>query len=482
MFAKSFLLLVSIVTHNILSKSLEVPTLHGERRIVIITASYNNRDWYQKNLDSIFMQEYENYFVVYTDDCSSDGTSDLVEAYIREHDYADKCHVVKNKQRKGALANIYNAIHTYCQDTDIVALVDGDDWLPHTQVLAKVNDTYADSNVWLTYGQMYEYPSGRHNYCRLLPEHVVDRGVYRESTWCTSHLRTFYAWLFKQIKHEDFLDGQGNFWPMAWDMSIMFPLLEMVGQRYKFIPDIMYVYNMQNSLNDNKVDSQLQRDCECALRHKTKYKRLHAPIVNKSFQLQNHEQWWVKNAEKRMGELKDWLGNEDADSRVKMRSYLKEKGYKNILDIPCGLCTEFFGYRKDGIDIDYYGADITPQLVERARKLGLNIVQASIEDLPFADSTFDICYARHILEHLSYYEKGVDEIIRVADKEALVIFFIKPQDTEVIYAPVDVNAVIYHNQYDKHKLEEYVVRNPKVSSIAWEDINNDEVVLHIYLK
>lgn len=204
--------------------------------------------------------------------------------------------------------------------------------------------------------------------------------------------------------------------------------------------------------------------------------------VIKRIALKSHELWWAKNAERRMDEFENWLGGEDADSRVKMRKYLKGKNYKNILDIPCGLCTEFFGYLKDGIQLKYYGADITPQLVMRGRQLGLNVIQASIEDLPYEDSFFDICYARHILEHLTYYEKAIDELIRVASKEVLVIFFIKPQDIERIYAPVDVNAIIYHNQYDKHKLETYVVQNPKVQSIVWDDINNDEIVLHIYLK
>ncbi len=46
--------------------------------------SYNNvkSRLYLRNLDSIFMQEYSNYHVVYIDDASPDKTGDFVNKYI----------------------------------------------------------------------------------------------------------------------------------------------------------------------------------------------------------------------------------------------------------------------------------------------------------------------------------------------------------------------------------------------------------------
>lgn len=50
----------------------------------IIVPSYNNAKSkiYMRNLDSIFMQDYENYNVVYMDDNSPDKTGDFVNQYI----------------------------------------------------------------------------------------------------------------------------------------------------------------------------------------------------------------------------------------------------------------------------------------------------------------------------------------------------------------------------------------------------------------
>ena len=122
-----------------------------ERRIVIVIASYNNKQWYKRNLDSIFAQEYENYLVIYTDDCSPDGTYELVKSYIKEKGQEHRVILIHNTERRRALANIYTIVHS-CKNTDIIAILDGDDWFAHNLVLARVNQEYKDPNVWLTYG------------------------------------------------------------------------------------------------------------------------------------------------------------------------------------------------------------------------------------------------------------------------------------------------------------------------------------------
>lgn len=197
-----------------------------------------------------------------------------------------------------------------------------------------------------------------------------------------------------------------------------------------------------------------------------------------------HEQWWEHNLHGVMNNVfAQWLGDVDAPSRVRMRNYIKSRGYKSILDVPSGLCTEFFGYQKYNVDIAYYGVDITQKLVDRALGLGINVVRGSIEEIPFADSSIEVVYARHILEHLNYYELAVNDLIRVAEKEAIIIFFIKPHARpDSIRPTTDKGHLLYHNVYNRKKLESFVRANPKVASIAWEDITSSENALHIYLK
>jgi hypothetical protein len=55
---------------------------------------------------------------------------------------------------------------------------------------------------------------------------------------------------------------------------MMFPMIEMAGERHRFIPDVVYVYNRQNPINDDKVNTQLQRDMESYIRAMPRYQRL----------------------------------------------------------------------------------------------------------------------------------------------------------------------------------------------------------------
>jgi glycosyltransferase involved in cell wall biosynthesis len=222
------------------------------RKFLIIIPSYNNKEWYKRNLDSVFMQDYPFYQVIYIDDCSPDGTGDLVKKYINKMHKKEKVLLVKNKERRLALANYYTAIHAYGQDDDIALVLDGDDWFAHDHVLSLINKVYEKFDVWITYGQHKQYPSGYLGIAKKLPAHIIKTNSFRDYPWVTSQQRTFYVWLFKLIKIEDLL-YDGKFFSVAGDLGTMFPMLEMAGTKSTFIPDVIYIYNRATPLNNSKV-------------------------------------------------------------------------------------------------------------------------------------------------------------------------------------------------------------------------------------
>ncbi len=116
-----------LVLHNLIAQ---------EKPLVVVIPSYNNAQWYERNLSSIFAQKYTNYRVVYVDDCSTDNTYELVNTYVKENGYQNKTTLIKNTKNKGALANLYDAIHS-CDDSEIILMVDGDDWLKDERFLQK---------------------------------------------------------------------------------------------------------------------------------------------------------------------------------------------------------------------------------------------------------------------------------------------------------------------------------------------------------
>jgi len=239
---------------------------------VFIIASYNNELWCERNLESVFSQDYDNYRVIYTDDCSTDSTLKLVETYVAENNQENRVRIMHNAKRMGHLHNQYEAIHA-CKDNEIIIILDGDDWLAHKNVLAYLNEIYSNPEVWLTYGQFKELSDNSEGYCKPFPREIIESHAYRTyRPWVFGHTRAFYAGLFKRIKQQD-LQYNGAYFPMAADVATMFPMAEMAGHRVLFIPKVLYVHNDLNPLNLKKV-WQMQAFYENVIRRRPKYHEL----------------------------------------------------------------------------------------------------------------------------------------------------------------------------------------------------------------
>ena len=273
---------VVVVLAFVREQRIGAPVIQGEKHIVVVVPSYNNSKWYQLNLSRIFDQKYSNYRVIYIDDCSDDNTGQLVEQFIKQSGHEHRVQLIKNKERKGAMYNLYQAIHS-CDDKAIIITYDGDDWFKDGDALQTINRAYDDKNVWLTYGQFETFPGAHLGICHPMPDYIVNSHSYRKQEWFTSHLRTFYAGLFKKIKKEDMQDEKGNFYAVAWDQCFMFPMLEMARGRLKFIDKILYVYNQANPLNDFRVRCAEQLQCERVIRRKPAYEPLDEQVAKKSF-------------------------------------------------------------------------------------------------------------------------------------------------------------------------------------------------------
>ena len=239
----------------------------------IIVPFYNVEEWVKVCIRSVKLQSYKDFQCILIDDISTDGSVEIVEKEIAND---DRFMLVRNTEKAYALKNIYDAIAlSEPHEEDIIVTLDGDDWLANKDVLNKLNSIYTQSSCWLTYGSYAEYPNGaRGKFAKKIPAHVMQNNLYRESEWCSSHLRTFKHHLWSRIKKEDLLDNNGDFYKMAWDLAFMFPMLEMAGDKSKYINDILYIYNLGNPLNDHKVDGRLQQSLEFNIRNKDKYNKI----------------------------------------------------------------------------------------------------------------------------------------------------------------------------------------------------------------
>jgi len=136
-----------------------------------------------------------------------------------------------------------------------------------------LNNIYQDENIWLTYGQYRSISDNKIGCCRP----IKDTSIYREQSWCTSHLKTFKYGLWKHLNINDFIfDGYYVDSP-AWDHVILFPLLEMATTKHiKCIEtEILYDYNNLNDICEYKKNGSHQVDMANFAKYKMKrYKPL----------------------------------------------------------------------------------------------------------------------------------------------------------------------------------------------------------------
>jgi len=239
----------------------------------ILMVGHNSKPWISACLNSALQQDYQNFDVIAIDAMTDDGT---YEYLIEEEKLHDNLTVIRNKERKYQPQNIYEGVRL-AKDNSIIVTLDFDDWLLHENVLSTVENYYND-DVWMTYGSYINTSpfnddinpiDGRYD------DDVVRENKFRQVNWLATHLRTFRKELYLNINSDDLKDDDGEWFRCAGDLTFMWPMLEMSGERFVCIPEPLYVYNLgnENCINrGNMADEQVRN--EKILRHRKPYQRL----------------------------------------------------------------------------------------------------------------------------------------------------------------------------------------------------------------
>ena len=95
-------------------------------KVSVVIPAYNAAPFIEKTLDSVAAQTYRDFELVVTDDGSSDGTAEVVDAYLKRSGLAGRCVRQENKKIAAARNTAMRAALA-----PFIALLDHDDlWRP----------------------------------------------------------------------------------------------------------------------------------------------------------------------------------------------------------------------------------------------------------------------------------------------------------------------------------------------------------------
>ncbi len=236
----------------------------------IVVPLYNAENYIEKCLNSISKQSYKKFHVQIVDDCSTDSSYDIASSICNKH---DNFKIFKNSRRLGALNNISQLLSLKIKEPSrtIDILLDGDDYLYSGDVLNILYEKYLNTNCLITYGS---HLSSKGIQGKKYPWLIRKLNLFRKYFWYASHLKTFRHDLWLSVNLNDLKDKNGKYFSVASDLAVMFPMLEMAGNRQQFMKDLLYVYNDKNPISDSKIRRKEQILAAKEIRKKKRYRKI----------------------------------------------------------------------------------------------------------------------------------------------------------------------------------------------------------------
>jgi glycosyltransferase involved in cell wall biosynthesis len=242
--------------------------------IKIVSCFWNVEKYISDCIKSVMSQKLTEFKMFLIDDVSDDNTVKIIKDLIKGD---NRFILIENKEKKFKLKNLDDLLmdDEKFDNEDIIVELDGDDKLFKQDSISTINDVYnIDKNIWITNGS-FIYSNGQFGFSDKVNSDTIRNDVFR-----FSHLRTWKVHLWRNIDEESFLDNDGTYFKSAADVAYSLPMVEMSGDKhYRFISDILYVYNEENPFNDHKPGSRSgsqfeQVRCNQIIRSKKKYNRL----------------------------------------------------------------------------------------------------------------------------------------------------------------------------------------------------------------
>ena len=101
-------------------------------KVSILVPFYNVENYVGRCVESLFTQTYPNIEYVFVNDCTPDGSMEVVHEYIDKYNVASKCKVIVHEQNKGISASRNDCLDN--MTGDYFLFIDSDDYIDSDMV------------------------------------------------------------------------------------------------------------------------------------------------------------------------------------------------------------------------------------------------------------------------------------------------------------------------------------------------------------
>lgn len=218
--------------------------------VVVYIRGYNTPPERLKRMfDSLKVQTYQNFSVVYVDDASQNESADYAECILRYDNYFKSKTVISvfNDTKVGELENFVFVMQNIILNPDCIVInLDNDDYLVNRRAIETIVNEF-HNGAEITCGNCIRYDKPLKTYKIYSFERVWERGG--DNIWL--HPKCFKRKLFDFINIENDLKIDGLFVDVNTDFAIMLPMIAK-SKKNVYISDILYYFEPSTN-NVNRV-------------------------------------------------------------------------------------------------------------------------------------------------------------------------------------------------------------------------------------
>ena len=216
-------------------------------RITVAVACYNLEDRIATCLESIISQDYKDIEILVVDDCSTDGSIDVVNNLIEKHPDRD-CRLIVNETNLG-LCKVRNISIDEARG-DAIFFMDGDDTIePGT--ISMFQRRMEETDVDVVCGSFRKVdPNGNAFIIKQFPDDTF-KGYYAYASYIKMHVEAYFSMeMWNRLCRLDFLRSNNIYCATNYrkhEGSLFVYKVVLYAQSVSYLHDI--TYNWFNNLN-----------------------------------------------------------------------------------------------------------------------------------------------------------------------------------------------------------------------------------------